>query len=300
MTAGLLEGQRYLHSLGITGWQDAIVGAYADMTDTGARPTCRRCSTGTLTARVVGALWWHAQIAMAGAGRRRWSRGARRSPAGPVPADRGQDHAGRRRGELHGRRCSTPYLDACGHATDNSGLSMRRPARCCTRPSPTLDAAGLPGARARDRRPGRARGAGRVRGGSAANGPRRPAAPHRAHPGGPPRRRPALRRARRRRQHAAAVGRARAADGRAHDPVPGPGAEHLAVPVRRAAAAPAPARRGQRLAGVEPESACGACTSRSTASLPAEDDRRRAEPFLPEQAARPCATRWRRTPSGSA
>ena len=29
--AGLLEGQRYLHSLGVTAWQDAIVGAYAGM-----------------------------------------------------------------------------------------------------------------------------------------------------------------------------------------------------------------------------------------------------------------------------
>ena len=32
---GLLAGQAYLHSLGITGWQDAIVGAYAGMDDPG-------------------------------------------------------------------------------------------------------------------------------------------------------------------------------------------------------------------------------------------------------------------------
>lgn len=53
---GLMEGQRYLHSLGVTAWQDAIVGSdqwgntqgiYADMARSGA-----------LTARVVGALWW--------------------------------------------------------------------------------------------------------------------------------------------------------------------------------------------------------------------------------------------------
>ena len=34
--AGLLEGQRYLYSLGVTAWQDAIVGAYAGMDDPGS------------------------------------------------------------------------------------------------------------------------------------------------------------------------------------------------------------------------------------------------------------------------
>ena len=38
--AGLLEAQRYLHSLGVTGWQDAIVGAYAGHQDP-TRPTSR-------------------------------------------------------------------------------------------------------------------------------------------------------------------------------------------------------------------------------------------------------------------
>jgi predicted amidohydrolase YtcJ len=54
---GILAGQRYLHSLGITAWQEAIVGDYA------AVPSCfdafleveRR---GQLTGRVTGALWW--------------------------------------------------------------------------------------------------------------------------------------------------------------------------------------------------------------------------------------------------
>ena len=36
--AGLLEGQRYLHALGVTGWQDAILGDYAGINDP-ARPT---------------------------------------------------------------------------------------------------------------------------------------------------------------------------------------------------------------------------------------------------------------------
>ncbi|HTX63160.1 MAG TPA: amidohydrolase [Acidimicrobiales bacterium] len=53
--AGILEGQRYLHALGVTAWQEAIVGgetgdcfdAYLSL-DAG----------GQLTGKVVGALWW--------------------------------------------------------------------------------------------------------------------------------------------------------------------------------------------------------------------------------------------------
>ena len=37
---GLMAGQAYLHSLGVTGWQDAIIGDYAGMTDPG--PSYRR------------------------------------------------------------------------------------------------------------------------------------------------------------------------------------------------------------------------------------------------------------------
>ncbi len=40
--AGLLAGQAHLHSLGVTGWQDAIVGAYAGMDDPG--PAYRRAA----------------------------------------------------------------------------------------------------------------------------------------------------------------------------------------------------------------------------------------------------------------
>ncbi len=48
----LLESQAYLHSLGITNWQDAIV--HAD----GHATYLRVAGRGQLTARVVGALWW--------------------------------------------------------------------------------------------------------------------------------------------------------------------------------------------------------------------------------------------------
>jgi predicted amidohydrolase YtcJ len=54
---GLLLAQSYLHSLGITAWQDAIVGDYETFED--SYETYRDLDgNGRLTARVVGALWW--------------------------------------------------------------------------------------------------------------------------------------------------------------------------------------------------------------------------------------------------
>lgn len=53
----LLDAQRYLHSLGITAWQDAILGAFGVMSDPSSAYQ-RIASDGRLTARVVGALWW--------------------------------------------------------------------------------------------------------------------------------------------------------------------------------------------------------------------------------------------------
>src|SRR5207247_5185095 len=55
---GLVEGQAYLHALGITAWQDAIVEAgSADRTGS-FEAYVDAAEEGTLTARVVGALWW--------------------------------------------------------------------------------------------------------------------------------------------------------------------------------------------------------------------------------------------------
>jgi len=53
----LQVAQRYLHSLGVTGWQDAILGRYANIDDVGP-VYLRAAQQGSLTARVVGALWW--------------------------------------------------------------------------------------------------------------------------------------------------------------------------------------------------------------------------------------------------
>lgn len=55
--AALLVAQKYLHSVGVTGWQDAIVGNYGGHTDTGDIYLAA-AESGDLTARVELALWW--------------------------------------------------------------------------------------------------------------------------------------------------------------------------------------------------------------------------------------------------
>lgn len=53
----LLEGQRYLHSFGVTGWQDAIVGGYLGYDDI-LPAYLRAAREGLLIGHVTGALWW--------------------------------------------------------------------------------------------------------------------------------------------------------------------------------------------------------------------------------------------------
>ncbi|MFJ6381719.1 amidohydrolase [Kitasatospora sp. NPDC092039] len=121
---GLLRAQRLLHSLGITGWQDALLGEFNGMADP-STAYLAAARSGALTARVTGALWWDRD------------RGAEQIP-----------ELVRRREELsHGRfragsvkimqdgiaenftaAMTTPYLDGCGCATANSGLSFVDPA----------------------------------------------------------------------------------------------------------------------------------------------------------------------------
>ncbi|MDL2075889.1 amidohydrolase [Streptomyces sp. GXMU-J15] len=121
--AALLRAQRHLHSLGITAWQDALVGEFAGMDDP-AEAYLAAARDGSLTARVVGALWWDR------------GRGAEQIP-----------ELVERRAELsHGRfRAGTvklmldgvaengtaallePYLDGCGCATANRGTSFVDP-----------------------------------------------------------------------------------------------------------------------------------------------------------------------------
>ena len=116
----LLAGQAYLHSLGVTSWQDAIVGSYSGMDDP-ASTYLEASRSGELRSYVVGALWWD-----------------RRQGVEQV-----EDLVGRRGALSGGRFHATtvkimqdgvaengtaallePYLDRCGHATDNRGHSF--------------------------------------------------------------------------------------------------------------------------------------------------------------------------------
>lgn len=121
--AGLLRAQRLLHSFGITGWQDAILGTFNGQPDP-SDVYLAAARADTLTARVNGALWW------------RRSRGAEQIP----------ELLERRERLRHGRfradsvkimqdgiaenftaAMTAPYLDSCGCATTNSGLSFVDP-----------------------------------------------------------------------------------------------------------------------------------------------------------------------------
>ena len=59
LAAGLRAGQRHLHALGITHWQDAIVGEAPDIGIPDSFATYQAAvAEGWLTAQVNGALWW--------------------------------------------------------------------------------------------------------------------------------------------------------------------------------------------------------------------------------------------------
>lgn len=119
----LLEAQSYLHSLGITAWQDAILGTYSNTVD--ASPVYRACAeSGRLTAKTVGALWWDRH------------RGAdqvdellERRATYDLPGFRATSVKIMQDGiaENFTAAMTAPYLDACGHPTSNAGHSMVDP-----------------------------------------------------------------------------------------------------------------------------------------------------------------------------
>jgi predicted amidohydrolase YtcJ len=121
--AGLLEGQRYLFSLGVTAWQDAIVGAYDGMADTGST-YLGAIANGDLVADVVGALWWDRKLGSAQipdlVERRRTQSGGRfRATSIKIMQD----------GVCENFTAAmlSPYLDGHGHATGNAGHSFVEP-----------------------------------------------------------------------------------------------------------------------------------------------------------------------------
>lgn len=116
--AAIRGAQEYLHSLGITGWQDAWVTpetleAYAEL-----------AAEELLTARVVGALWWDRhrgveQIADLVAQRERGTGGRFFPTTVKMMTD----------GVLENYTGSllAPYCDGCGGHTDNAGLQFIEP-----------------------------------------------------------------------------------------------------------------------------------------------------------------------------
>ncbi|WP_417563840.1 amidohydrolase [Microbacterium sp.] len=138
LVEALLEGQRYLHSFGVTGWQDAIIGSYGDAGDPGPAYVTAGLD-GRLTARVVGAIWWDRaagleQIPSLVERRERYRGGRFAATSVKVMQD----------GVAENFTASMlePYCDGHGHPTDNSGISFVDP-EILNEAVPQLDALGF-------------------------------------------------------------------------------------------------------------------------------------------------------------
>ncbi|KOV64710.1 amidohydrolase [Streptomyces sp. MMG1121] len=123
--AALLHAQRHLHALGITAWQDALVGDFLGMDDP-AVAYRTAAQEGTLTARVRGALWWDRergaeQIPELVEKRRELSEGRFRAGSVKLMLDGVAENGT--------AALLDPYLDTCGCATANRGKSFIDPAR---------------------------------------------------------------------------------------------------------------------------------------------------------------------------
>jgi predicted amidohydrolase YtcJ len=118
--AALMEGQRYLHSLGVTSWQDAIVGAYSGMDDPGAT-YAKAAANGDLRSRVVGALWWERRLGVEQVadlvGRREALSGGRFQALAVKVMQDGVAENGT-------AAMLAPYLDVDGRETGNRGHSF--------------------------------------------------------------------------------------------------------------------------------------------------------------------------------
>ena len=122
--AALMAGQAYLHSVGVTSWQDAIVGAYSGMDDAASTYTAA-AANGDLRSHVVGALWWERgrgveQVADLVARRAAMSAGRFRATTVKIMQDGVAENGT--------AAMLAPYLDRCGHPTGNAGHSFVDPA----------------------------------------------------------------------------------------------------------------------------------------------------------------------------
>ena len=122
--AALELAQAHLHALGVTAWQDAIVGRYGGWQDQ-LETYLEAAASGVLTARVRGALWWDRTRGLEQVDElveRRARSAVGRFCAGSVKVM--QDGIPENRTAA----LSSPYLDACGCSTGETGLSMVDPA----------------------------------------------------------------------------------------------------------------------------------------------------------------------------
>ena len=139
---GLLAAQEELIALGITGWQDAAVGASSIIADP-LDAYERAIRDGVLRVHVTGAQWWERDQGLDQVGRMTAKRDAL---AARVPADRLSISTTKIMvdgvAENQTAAMLTPYKDPHGHPTGNSGLSFVDPA--VVRAAVTaLDAAGM-------------------------------------------------------------------------------------------------------------------------------------------------------------
>ena len=120
---GLMVGQAFLHSLGITGWQDAWVGDGPSIPDS-LDVYLSAAASGDLTARATGALWWERSVGL--------------SQLDSLVARRARGPVGRFRPiavkimldgvcETFTASMLSPYLDGHGHDTGNVGLDFVDP-----------------------------------------------------------------------------------------------------------------------------------------------------------------------------
>lgn len=120
LMAGMLTAQRHLHSIGIVGWQDALVGTGLGMPDT-LDTYIAAHRAGTLTAKTVLALWWDRERGLEQLPELRERR--ERAAAAGLRASTVkimQDGVC----ETHTAAMLDPYRDTRGRPTDNYGLSF--------------------------------------------------------------------------------------------------------------------------------------------------------------------------------
>lgn len=138
MLRALLLGQERLHSVGVTAWQDAIIGAYGDAGDAGPAYV-QAIERGLLTGRVVGALWWDRERGLEQVEelveRREQYRAAGFAATSVKIMQDGVVENGT-------AAMLEPYLDAAGRPTGSTGISFVPPA-LLAEAATRLDAAGF-------------------------------------------------------------------------------------------------------------------------------------------------------------